>query len=246
MLINDYNLKKFKENFNNKKRTNATPQEKFKTIKKELIEWCQFDSNENLRVFRDLSFYIEGYSLVMEFRETTNTQMKIRFTWNLSEITPLEVQNYVTHFCKEILNVKEPRLTITEQFMYENLGLYYPEDENLVISLHLIYQLKREIVLAILRHELIHHYCSVNGLGARDVDNDFISLIIKYDAYVSMAPNAQYAYKKFVANLVKNGSGFASEEFSEDRMEVLYKKWLLKTRIDEDTYGTTPHLYSVF
>lgn len=142
----------------------------------------------------------------------------------------MKLKKYINNFCDDLLIMKRPNLIITDQFMNDNLGLYYPENQTLIFSEHLIKQLPKETVLALVRHELIHHYCSINNLGAKDVDNDFINLIIKFDAFVSQEEEAQRAYKTFIANFIKNGSGFASEDFPDSKLEVFYNKWLLKQK----------------
>lgn len=240
MILHDLKLREFKEVFNSKKRKPTSDLEKFKTFKNELIEW----SGEDLYIFDDLEIYMEGFSLVMKYRETTNTIMKLRFVWNLQEVDIENVNKFIDDFCKE-LKVKKPRILITEEFMWGNLGLYYPEDRQLVISEHTILQLRECEVQAIIKHELIHHYCNVKGLGARDIDPDFINLIVEKEAYISLAPEAQAAYYQFIANLKKNGSGFACEVFKPSEAELLYKKWLLRNVMQNKSVWSIADSYAV-
>lgn len=241
MLIHDLKLREFKDEFNSKKRSTSPDISKFKVFKRELIEWI----GEDLYIFDDLQIYMEGFSLVMTYRETTNTIMKLRFIWNLDEAMDIEEANkFIDDFCKE-LEVKKPRVLITEEFMWGNLGLYYPEDRQLVISEQTILQIKRYQVQAIIKHELIHHYCTVKKLGARDIDADFINLIVEKNAYISLAPEAQAAYYQFIANLKKNGSGFACEVFKPETAKNLYNKWLLRLTMQNKSVWTIADSYLV-
>lgn len=234
MILTDYKLREFKATFNAQIREDVDDKTKFKIFKMELLQWLK-SYDVDLHVFPDLKIEVEGYSLVMSYTETTDTTMTIRFMWRVSRMTIVEVLDFCSQFCLE-LGVKEPTINVTDQFTYNNLGLYYPQDKTLVISEHIIFQFKPETVIAILKHELLHHYCNVKKLGARDVDYDFIELLIKYDAYISKAPEANLAYETFVANLMKHNDGRYGEVFSDAKRETLVRRWLAKRKLHSNAF----------
>lgn len=234
MILTQYKLREFKVLFNAEIREDVDDKIKFKIFKKSLLDWLK-QYNVDLHIFPDLKIEIEGYSLVMSYTETTGTTMKIRFLWRISVMTIKDVLDYCSEFCLQ-LGIKEPTINVTDQFTYNNLGLYYPQDRTLVISEHVVFQFKPETAKAIMRHELLHHYCNIKGLGARDVDYDFIELLIKYDAYISKAPEANMAYETFVANLMKHNDGRYGEVFSDAKRKTLVRRWLAKRKLHSNAF----------
>lgn len=204
----EYDLRTFKKNFNEKTRKQASDKVKFKTVKKELLEHIHKVVGEeyDLHIFKDLNIFIEGYSLCFSYIETTDQPMTIRLKWKVNELTEYDITRMVNDFCVKNLKIDDiPKIQITDSFMYQNLALYWPKDKQITISLEMIHQFSPNFVLSVIKHEILHHYLTIKGKDASDTSMEFISLLIKYNAYISKAPDAQVALQEYLKiNSFKN------------------------------------------
>lgn len=204
-LNNLYKLKEFKEKFNSKLRKPAEKDQKFDQLKYELNQHLK-EMGETSKVLPNLKIYIEDYSLCFSYTEISGSDLEVRLIWKIVEINDVKVNNLVSSFCK-VLKIEEelPKIQITNGFTRSNFALYYPNEKKILVSNHFILQHKWSLVKAVIKHEILHHYCFIKNMGARDTDEDFIKLLIIHKAYISKAPDAQKAYKDF---LMKNTSDF--------------------------------------
>lgn len=200
MLVNKYALKDFKKSFNSKLRKETDDKNKFKVLKLELNEHLK-NFDVDLYALPDLKIYVENYSLCLSYTEISDQPLTLRFIWKTSELNIEKINKLNEDFCKKIGASIYPRITVTDKFTHNNYGLYYPDEQNILISRQFVEQKKWSLVSKVIKHEILHHYCVLKGLGASDTDEDFIRLLIKYDAFISLEPNAQKAYKEILAKV---------------------------------------------
>lgn len=201
LLSTQYAMKDFQKDFNLKIRKQATEKEKFKTLKLELIDHLK-NFNVDLKAFKNLRIYMEGYSLCMTYTEITDQPIFFRFIWKIIEIDVEKINKLNQSFSKEIAAPVYPTITITDSFTHANYGLYYPDEQNILISKHFIEQHKWPLISQVIKHEILHHLCTVKGLPANDTDEHFVRLLIKYGAFISLEENAQRVYKEVLVKMV--------------------------------------------
>ena len=203
MILTKYELKRFVKEYETKLREpleNLSDKEVFKELKEELLEYLKtFDESLDLHVFEDLNVYLEGISLCFSYKETTGQPMKVRLIRRVNDLTVESIKEYVHKFIKEDLGGSSiPSLSFPNTFNYQNLGMYWPDEKIITISSHMYMQHDQKEVESILRHEAIHHYLNEKGLPASDNDDEFIELVLKHDAYISLEASAQASLVKFV------------------------------------------------
>lgn len=201
MLVNKYVLKDFKKDFNDKLRKATNYKNKFKQLKLELNEHLK-NFNADLTVLPNLKIYMENYSLCLSYTEISGQPLVLRFIWKIAELDIEKIHKLNVSFCKEIGAPIYPEITITNEFTKANYGLYYPDEQNILISRHFIEQNKWELIAKVIKHETLHHYCVLKGIPAKDTDEEFIRLLIKYDAFVSLEESAQKAYKQVLSKII--------------------------------------------
>lgn len=201
MKLTKFKLQQFKSDFNKKTREDVSDKEKFKTLKLELIDHLsQFD--EKIKSLPNLKLYIEGFSLCMSYLEENNQTMKIRFIWKINDMTKEDVIKIMEDFGNNVLKIDSvPNLLITNSFMYQNLSIYWPNQNQIDISTQTINQLSEELVEKVIKHEMIHAYLSQQGKDASDTSPHFVRLIHEHNAYVSTDPSAKQAYDDYVSSL---------------------------------------------
>lgn len=195
MLILKYELRIFIDNFNKKIRKEATNKEKFSTIKKELKAHLK-ERGADLSVLPDLKIWAEGYDLYVEYTETTNTRMKLELFWASYIFNKNELDKVANSFMEtlKIEEEKRPLITFTDETMRNAYGLYYPDQNMVLMSKKFVQSHNLDLVIKVLKHEILHAFCRIIGIPALDTDEPFIRLLIKYDAYISQEKSAQEAY----------------------------------------------------
>lgn len=195
MLILKYELRIFIDNFNKKIRKEATNKEKFSTIKKELKAHLK-ERGADLTDLPDLKIWAEGYDLYVEYTETTNTRMKLELFWASYIFNKNELDKVANSFMEtlKIEEEKRPLITFTDETMRNAYGLYYPDQNMVLMSKKFVQSHNLDLVIKVLKHEILHAFCRIMGIPALDIDEPFIRLLIKYDAYISQEKSAQEAY----------------------------------------------------
>lgn len=228
MLLKRYELKKFSNEFSKKTRKpigeDFTTKQAFKELKLELIDYLKtFDKELDLKLFEELEFFFEGFSLCMRYKETTGQPMTIRFIRRVNDLTPELIKEYIKTFIKEELKGDVmPTITFPRAFGYQNLAIYWPGERIIAISMHTYMQLEEEEVKSILRHEAIHHYLNVKGEPAGDTDDEFIELLLEHDGILSQDPIAVVAVDNFKRrqNKLTQKDITKTEEKTEEKAEV--------------------------
>lgn len=202
MLILKYELRTFKKEFNSKVRKEVTTKEKFSTLKKELRAHLK-TVGAKLEDLPELKIWSEGYDLYFEYTETTGTRMKIELFW-ASYIYDKEKLEIVANTFMETLKLEEekrPLIDFTGETMRNTYGLYYPEQNMILMSKKFVQSRDFELVIKVMKHEILHAYCCLMEIPASDTDEPFIRLLIKYGAYISQEKSAQEAYKMVVSKM---------------------------------------------
>lgn len=196
MLILKYGLRIFRDNFNKKIRKEATNKEKFSIIKKELKAHLK-EKDADLTDLPDLEIWAEGYDLYIEYTETTNTRMKIGLFWASYIFDKNELDKAANSFMGtlKLKEEKRPLITFTDETMKNAYGLYYPDQNTVLMSKKFVKSHDLDFVIRVLKHEILHAFCHIMGIPASDTDEPFIRLLIKYDAYISQEKSAQEAYE---------------------------------------------------
>lgn len=196
MLLTELKLQEFKEGFNQVLRKEEPDQkEKFKTVKKELIKHLkQFE--KDLNVFPGLRIYtILDKNIVIEYIETTGSNMKINLIWKIQELDYGKTLDKVDEVCEK-LKVPIPTITISDNSMGNVLAVYYPNNQEIIINKNTLMSYNDEEIESIIKHEIIHHKLSLEGKDASDTSEDFINTVIQEKAFVSKDTDAQKAFKK--------------------------------------------------
>lgn len=203
MLILKYELRIFIDNFNKEIRKEATNKEKFSTIKKELKAHLK-ERGADLTVLPDLKIWAEGYDLYVEYTETTNTRMKLELFWASYIFNKNELDKVANSFMKtlKIEEEKKPLITFTDETMRNAYGLYYPDQNMVLMSKKFVQSHDFDFVIKVLKHEILHAFCCIMRIPASDTDEPFIRLLIKYDAYISQEKSAQEAYHQVLNKMI--------------------------------------------
>lgn len=209
MLILKYGLRIFRDNFNKKIRKEATNKEKFSIIKKELKAHLK-EKDADLTDLPDLEIWAEGYDLYIEYTETTNTRMKIGLFWASYIFDKDKLETAAETFMNTIKLKKDkrPLITYTDETMRNAYGLYYPDQNTVLMSRKFVQSHDLGFVIRVLKHEILHAFCHIMGIPASDTDEPFIRLLIKHNAYISQEKSAQEAYQQVCIKMMSEN--FAS------------------------------------
>lgn len=197
MLISKYNLRIFKNEFNAKIRKSVSTKEKFSTIKKELKAHLKTVDAE-LEDLPELKIWSEGYDFYFEYTETTGTRMKIGLFWASYIFNKDKLETAAETFMNTIKLKKEkrPLITYTDETMRNTYGLYYPDQNTVLMSRKFVQSHDLGFVIRVLKHEILHAFCHIMGIPSSDTDEPFIRLLIKHNAYISREESAQEAYQE--------------------------------------------------
>lgn len=209
MLILKYKLRIFRDEFNTKIRKDVSTEEKFSTIKKELKAHLK-TVDAKLEDLPELKIWSEGYDLYFEYTETTGTRMKIGLFWASYIFDKDKLETTAETFMNTIKLKKEkrPLITYTDETMRNTYGLYYPDQNTVLMSRKFVQSHDLGFVIRVLKHEILHAFCHIMGIPASDTDEPFIRLLIKYDAYISQEKSAQEAYQQVCIKMMSEN--FAS------------------------------------
>lgn len=202
MLLVDYNIRKFVNQFNETLREDVDDREKFNTLKKELNMHLK-DYNASLKSLENLEIVKRGNVLSFEYKETTEQPMRVSLVWKINELKIDDLKEYVDDFCMTKLELKEeelPRVQLVEGDMQHNYALYWPDTHTIVTSILTVNQLEEELIKSILRHEAIHHYLIIKNMDASDTSLEFMKLAKEHEAYVSEEKNARRSFEFFLEN----------------------------------------------
>lgn len=200
MLLSDFKLRDFKKVFNKKVRKDVSNKQKFKIVKKELNDYLT-NFGASLRSLPNLKIKTYGKLLYFSYTETTNTTTEINLLWKINSLEYEDLVEFVEDFSK-ILDVKTPTLRTTDVFTYNELATYWPDGEVILIGEYAYKTISEDLVKKILKHEIIHHYLYVNGKDPSDTSEDFIKMIIEYNAYVSLEKEAIKAYNEYILKIL--------------------------------------------
>lgn len=202
MLIKDYKLREFRDEFNSKvRKPTVEHSDKYKRLKQELTAHLK-PFGEKLKVFNDLNFYVEGNTLFMTYKETTQQRMKLTFLWRVNNFDQKDIEKMAEDFCINDLKMDEedlPKIQIDKTYTRQNLAIYWQDTKTISTSIYTINQLEEAEVLSIIKHECIHHYLSINGKNPADTSEDFIRMVYDHDAYISREQEAYKEYEKFLS-----------------------------------------------
>ena len=209
MLILKYKLRIFKDEFNAKIRKDVSTEEKFSTIKKELKAHLK-TVDAKLEDLPELKIWSEGYDLYFEYTETTGTRMKIGLFWASYIFDKDKLETVADTFMNTIKLKKEkrPLITYTDETMRNTYGLYYPDQNTVLMSRKFVQSHDLGFVIRVLKHEILHAFCHIMGIPASDTDEPFIRLLIKHNAYISQEKSAQEAYQQVCIKMMSEN--FAS------------------------------------
>lgn len=241
MLILKYELRIFIDNFNKKIRKEATNKEKFSTIKKELKAHLK-ERGADLTVLPDLKIWAEGYDLYVEYTETTNTRMKLELFWASYIFNKNELDKVANSFMEtlKIEEEKRPLITFTDETMRNAYGLYYPDQNMVLMSKKFVQSHNLDLVIKVLKHEILHAFCHIMGIPALDTDEPFIRLLIKYDAYISQEKSAQEAYhnvlNKIMIEKTKESFDVENTKIVANKLEKANISTVEKKRIIPDLF----------
>lgn len=211
MLIKDYKLREFRDEFNSKvRKPTIEHSDKYRRLKQELTAHLK-PFGKKLKVFNDLNFYVEGNTLFMTYKETTQQRMKLTFLWRVNNFDQKDIEKMVKDFCTNDLKMDEedlPKVQIDKTYTRQNLAIYWQDTKTISTSIYTINQLEEVEVLSVIKHECIHHYLSINGKNPADTSEDFIKMVYDHDAYISREQEAYKEYEKFLSenNLEKTSS----------------------------------------
>ena len=202
MLIKDYKLREFRDEFNSKvRKPTVEHSDKYKRLKQELTAHLK-PFGVKLKVFNDLNFFVEGNTLFMTYRETTQQRMKLTFLWRVNNFDQKDIEKMAEDFCINDLKMDEedlPKIQIDKTYTRQNLAIYWQDTKTISTSIYTINQLEEAEVLSIIKHECIHHYLSINGKNPADTSEDFIKMVYDHDAYISREQEAYKEYEKFLS-----------------------------------------------
>lgn len=209
MLLKKYEMREFSDLFSKKLRKpisgNFSQDQAFKELKTELVEHLKkFDSTLDLKVFDELTFFFEGFSLCMKYKETTGQPMAIRFIRKANDLTEKDILDYVSVFLSQLGEVEMPRISFEKVYSKQNLAMYWTLDKIISISRHTYMQLDEETVKSLLRHEAIHHYLNVNGLPSSDTSEEFIELLLEHDGFLTDDEEAKKVVEKVKRKIARN------------------------------------------
>ena len=206
MLIKDYKLREFRDEFNSKvRKPTVEHSDKYRHLKQELTAHLK-PFGKKLKVFNDLNFYVEGNTLFMTYKETTQQRMKLTFLWRVNNLDQKDIEKMVEDFCINDLKMEKedlPKVQIDKAYTRQNLAIYWQDTKTISTSIYTINQLEEAEVLSVIKHECIHHYLSINGKDPADTSEEFIDLIIEHDAYVSKDEDAYNKYEEHLNNKEK-------------------------------------------
>lgn len=202
MLIKDYKLREFRDEFNSKvRKPTVEHSDKYRNLKQELTAHLK-PFGKKLKVFNDLNFYVEGNTLFMTYKETTQQRMKLTFLWRVNNLDQKDIEKMVEDFCIDDLKMDEedlPKVQIDKAYTRQNLAIYWQDTKTISTSIYTINQLEEAEVLSVIKHECIHHYLSINGKNPADTSKEFIKMIHDHDAYISREQEAYKEYEKFLS-----------------------------------------------
>lgn len=202
MLIKDYKLREFRDEFNSKvRKPTVEHSDKYKRLKQELTAHLK-PFGVKLKVFNDLNFFVEGNTLFMTYRETTQQRMKLTFLWRVNNFDQKDIEKMAEDFCINDLKMNKedlPRIQLEKTYTRQNLAIYWQDTKTISTSIYTINQLEEAEVLSIIKHECIHHYLSINGKNPADTSEDFIKMVYDHGAYISREQEAYKEYEKFLS-----------------------------------------------